>query len=83
MRQQQEREEREGELAKRHINSSDCIERTRERERERALGVRAKEIYGFGAQRVLCANNKIEMGAYLWGENAFQQGIWRIRHSHE
>ena len=33
MRQQQEREEREGELAKRHINSSDCIERKKEREK--------------------------------------------------
>ena len=44
VRQQQEREEREGELAKRHINSSDCIER----KREKALGVRAEEIYSFG-----------------------------------
>ena len=29
-------------LEKRHINSSDCIER----KREKALGVRAEEIYG-------------------------------------
>ena len=38
------RRRKEGELEKRHINSSDCIER----KRERALGVRAEEIYGFG-----------------------------------